>query len=291
MVAAHVQKAVGFGILAVASAAFMDALAKMLSESYSTYQIVFFRFAFGVLPLLLMSQFTWCFRELATKRPIAQLTRGCLMFGSAILFFLGLKFLNLAEATAILFAEPIIVLVFAAVFLKESISRRVIISTAIGLLGVIVLLRPGTNLFRTEALFPLGAATLSAIWLILTRSLGKTDTSGTSTIYATLSAATLSVFFLLFSDWTVPSIRDTLVLSGLGFFGCLSTYLYTIACSRVPASTLVVVDYSALLWASIIGFAVWHEVPDIIACAGSLLIVLSGVLAFLTRKSTMLSTT
>jgi drug/metabolite transporter (DMT)-like permease len=272
------QKAISIGLLAVASAAMMDAVAKSLSGSYSANQIVFFRFAFGLLPLLLWSPAAIRPGSFKTSRPFAQLMRGCLMFCGAILFFWGLKYLELAEAIAILFTEPLIVLVLAAIFLKEPISHRVIVSTAVGLLGIIVMVRPGAAVFRMEALLPFGAAVFSAAWLILTRSLGQSDQIATSTIYATASAAVLSVLCLPF-EWATPSFGDLMMFGSLGFLGCLGTYLYSLACSQMPVSRLVFVDYSALIWAGIIGFLGWREIPDTVSVFGSLLIVCSGLFA------------
>lgn len=283
MTASPKHLSVSAGLLAVVSVAIMDALAKALGGTYSAAELTFFRFTFGLLPMLLLLPFGQGSMRSLAARPVAQIARGGLMFGGAVLFFTGLKYLTLAEATSILFAEPFIVLVLAAVFLKEKITLGHALSTTVGLCGVLIILRPGSSVFRSEALLPLGAAALSAIWVIVSRSLAKSDNAGASTAIATFSAALFSLA-LLPDKWPTPPASDLLLLACLGGFGCLSTYLYSFASAGLRAATIAIIDYTILAWAVLFGILLWNEVPDSLALTGCALIVGSGLLGVVSQS-------
>jgi drug/metabolite transporter (DMT)-like permease len=240
------------------------------------------------------------------QRPMIQWVRGLLMVTVTLLYFAALKYLPLAEATALFFLTPIITTALAAWLLHERPSRWTLIAIALGFTGVLVVVRPGSELALTGVLLVIAAAFCNAGYQTLTRASSqrpkrstkqvterglndRTERVGTQLLYSGLVGTIVMTAALPFwwdSGW-IPS-ADTVtrvVFLGVGALGAFGHLLLIRAFTLAPASTLAPWMYVQLLWSALIGWFVFGHAPDWITVAGMLLIGLSPQLTRLDRRT------
>ena len=227
---------------------------KMVSDSVPLGEIVFFRSAFAIIPLVI---FLWLRREfpngLATKRPIDHLIRSS--FGALALFgsFAAISMLNLAEAILIAQLSPILMAIAAVLVLGERLTVWRIGGVALGFLGVIVLVWPEladqTNASNRLTGYAVGlaAALLSAFALIMVRSLNKTESPGAIALYFVLTSMVGALLTIPWG-WLVPTPVALIWLICAGLFGGLGHIAMTLAFRYAEASRLAAFEYIALLW-------------------------------------------
>lgn len=259
-----------------------DAVIKWLSAGYPLGQILFLRGLFACLPMAVLA---WRAGGLRTLRVVSwrwQSLRMLLTLFSTLLFVTSLKYMPLAEATALTFASPLFLVALAPFTLKErvGIGRWAVVLLGFG--GVLLMLRPGTEAMRWIALLPLLVALSEALRDLITRKMIGTETS--------LSMMNLSTLVVMFAGlgssvlgW--PSITPIdlglMVLAGLLLGGA---HFFMIEAFRFSeAAMLSPLRYSALVWAVLFGFLVWRDIPDTWASIGGLLIVVSGLFALRAR--------
>ncbi|MFN3936044.1 MAG: DMT family transporter [Gemmobacter sp.] len=287
------------GILSAVGAALTfsvnDTAIKFLSGGYALHQLVFIRSVISMLFLLgLILPLAGGWHLLRTRRPGLNLVRGALIFTSNMLFFLALSMMSLAEAVAVFFVAPLLITVFSVVFLGEQVGPRRWAAVAIGFVGVVVILRPGTSAFQLVALLPLLAAACYAAMHTLTRRVGRIDRAETMAVYAQGFFLTGSLAFgLLFGDgrfasapppfdfllrpWIWPPTGDWLVLGAAGLASGIGGYLITQAYRLCEGGLAAPFEYvnmpAAILW----GLFVFGEWPDAVAWVGIALISLGGL--------------
>ena len=198
------------------------------------------------------------------------------MVGSALLFTLGLRFISVAEATAIYFVSPILITALAIPVLGERIGWRRWTAALIGLIGVLIVIRPGTGAFDSAALFPLLGATCWAGAAVVTRKLGTADRPVTTMVYSAVVGLLVLTALLPF-NWVAPSSTEI----GLGVcIGLLSTaghWLVVLAYRDAHASLIAPYAYVQLIWAALLGYAVFGSLPDGFTLAGAAIIATSGL--------------
>jgi drug/metabolite transporter (DMT)-like permease len=212
-----------------------------------------------------------------SRRPGAHLVRGGLWLCAASLFFTGLSQLGLAEATALIFAAPVFMTALSALVLKEQVGWRRWSAVLLGFVGVLVVVRPGSATFQPASLYPIATALLYAALMLSARWIDRGESVWTMMLYlvgagALLSGLTASVVW-------VPLQREHLWLFvGIAIFGTCGMTLMTQA-FRVAEATLVApFDYTALLWASLLGWTLWGETPDVYTWIGAAIIIASGMI-------------
>lgn len=267
---------IAFYLLAIAGMALMDACAKWLVQSYPVGQVAFFRCLFAFLPIGVLVLHSGGLAALATRRPIMHALRGVVMVTAIFLFFYALKFLLLAEATAIFFAGPLFMVVLSAPLLGETVHRNIWLAVVIGFVGVLIMMRPGAEILRVEACWALGAALFYALAMIATRSLTRTETILSIVVYGNLAAVLVAAMSLPFG-WTTPTLEEMGAFVLMGLCGGLSTFFFVKACHYTRVSVLAPFDYTALVWATAIGFLFWHELPDLWIWLGTAIVVTMGL--------------
>ncbi len=267
---------IAFYLLAIGSMAMMDACAKWLVQSYPVGQVAFFRCLFAFLPIGVLVLHSGGLAALATRRPAMHALRGVVMITAIFLFFYALKFLLLAEATAIFFAGPLFMVALSVPLLGERVHRNVWLAVIIGFVGVVIMMRPGAEILRVEAGWALGAALFYALAMIATRSLTRTETTLSIVVYGNLAAVLVSAVSLPFG-WTTPTLEEMGVFVLMGLCGGLSTLLFVKACRHTRVSVLAPFDYTALVWAAALGFLFWHELPDLWIWLGTAIVVTMGL--------------
>jgi len=269
------------GIACVVAGMFLltlsDALAKHLSQHlYSPLQIMFLRAALA-LPVVLVIALVLGGRRVLVSRHIGlHVGRGAFNLASAVSFYMGFRYLPLAENVAIAFAAPLFVTALSVWWLRERVDARRWLAVAMGFTGVLLVARPGAVNVQLAALYPLTAAFFYALVMISARAIGPGEGMLTTMVYIVIGQ-------LACSSLVVPWFWRTLDWPHLPFFfamalcGTLGLTLITQAFRIAPASVVAPFDYSGLGWAVLLGWLFWDEVPPALAYLGMACIVASGL--------------
>ena len=253
-----------------------DVTAKYLSSSLPSIEITWIRFlifALIMVPAMLPRSPLYAMR---TERLGFQLMRGAALLGSSLFFITGLRFLPIAEASATGFVSPLFVTALSIIFLSEKVGLRRWIATALGLVGVAIILRPGSSAFHVAAFFPLVSALCWAGTLILTRMMSGREAVITTMTYSALTGLAILTAMVPFV-WVTPSWHDILFGLVIGVASTAGQWIVVMAYRYGDASVLAPFSYKQLLWASIAGFLIFGEVPDVWTITGAAFIVTSGL--------------
>ena len=195
---------------------------------------------------------------------------------SACCFYLGLRALPLAEATAIAFAAPLFVTALSVLILKERVDGKRWLAVLAGFAGVLIVVRPGSAAFQPATLLPLTTALLYAVMMITARGISRAEGMLTTTFYIVLGQLVCSAVGLPWV-WETPAMEDLPYFGGVALFSTLGLALITQGFRIGPASVVAPFDYTGLIWATILGWIFWREAPDAYAYLGALFIAGSGV--------------
>ena len=254
----------------------MDAVIKELSGTFGGMQLVFFRSSFGLIPVVFMVMMAGGFSILVTRRPLLQAVRSILATVTTFLFFTSLRYLPLGEAVALAFAAPIFLTVLAGPVLGEMVGPRRWIAVLVGFVGVLTILRPGSETFSPYALLPLSAAVAFSLTMLLGRKLALTDNS-TSIVFYTSLGGVLASGVMIPMDWTPPTMDHLPWLVLIGLLGGFGQMLIIQAFRHAEASMLAPFEYSSIIWAILFGYLFWSEVPDDLTLVGAAIVVGAGV--------------
>jgi drug/metabolite transporter (DMT)-like permease len=202
--------------------------------------------------------------------------RGLGILGSSLFFITGLRFLPIAEASATGFVAPLIVTALSIFFLSEKVGLRRWIATGVGLIGVLIILRPGTGAFHPAAFFPLVSALCWACTLIITRMMSGTERAITVMAYSSIVGLVM-LSALVPSVWVTPSWHDIAFGIFIGIASTAGQWIVVLAFRYAGASVLAPFSYTQLLWVSGLGFLIFGEVPDVWTVTGAGFIVASGL--------------
>src|SRR2546429_3931993 len=211
-----------------------------------------------------------------TERPGLQVMRGLALLSSSLFFISGLRFLPIAEASATGFVAPLFVTALSIVFLGERVGVRRWLATAVGLIGVLIILRPGSGAFHPAAVFPLVSALAWACTLIMTRMMSGRDRAITTMTYSSIAGVCVLSALVPFV-WVTPSWHDILFGIFIGIASTAGQWIVVLAFRYADASVLAPFSYTQLLWVSILGFVIFGEVPDVWTVTGAAFIVASGL--------------
>lgn len=264
----------------------MSALVRYVSDTTPLGEVVFCRSFFAILPVVLIYALR---RELATAvrtaRPFGHLARGMISVAGMFLNFAALARLPIVDVTTITFASPLITVALSAWILKERVRVYRWSAVGVGFIGVIVMLWPHLDVSRYTAansaatlgaLFAMASAFTNAGSVVQTRRLTDTETTSSIVLYFSLFCALGGLLTLPFG-WIIPSWPQLAALIGLGVFGGLSHILLTESYRYAPASLVAPLDYTALLWAFILGYWLFGELPTTTVFVGAAIVVASGL--------------
>jgi drug/metabolite transporter (DMT)-like permease len=256
----------------------VNAMSKHLTDLYPMTEVVWARFFFHGLLLLLV--FGWRVPVLLKSRNRAlQLGRSALMLGTTTLIFQSLHLLPLVETSAMLATAPIIVTALSGPLLREPVGAGRWIAVAIAFTGALVIFRPGTALMQIAVLVPLAAAGVLSLYQTSTRLISRHDPVLTTFIYTPLVGLVVTSAAVPFV-WVTPAPMDWLLMAGLGLFGGGAHFAVINAFAAAPAATVAPFNYSGILWAGIYGYFLFGDLPDAWTVTGALLIILSGIYIF-----------
>jgi drug/metabolite transporter (DMT)-like permease len=253
-----------------------DVTSKYLSATLPSIEIAWIRFLVFMLIMVPAMVPRSPLYALPTSRLGLHLMRGAALLGSSLLFISGLRYLPIAEASATAFVSPLFVTALSIIFLSESVGLRRWLATAVGLIGVLVILRPGSSAFHPAAFFPLASALCWALTLIMTRMLSGKERAITTMTYSSIAGfAILSALVPLV--WITPTWHDIFFGVVIGLTSTAGQWIVVLAFRYADASVLAPFSYTQLLWVSILGFLVFGEVPGVWTVAGAAFIVASGL--------------
>jgi drug/metabolite transporter (DMT)-like permease len=265
--------------LILASTVFLgasDVTAKYLSATLPSIEIAWIRFlVFSLIMVPAMLPGSPLF-ALRSARPGLQVMRGIALLSSSLFFISGLRFLPIAEASATGFVAPLFVTALSIVFLGESVGVRRWLATAVGLIGVLIILRPGSSAFHPAAFFPIVSALAWAGTLIMTRMMSGREHALTIMTYSSIVGVCVISALVPFV-WVAPSWHDILFGVFIGVASTAGQWIVVLAFRYADASVLAPFSYTQLLWVSILGFLIFGEVPDIWTVTGAAFIVASGL--------------
>lgn len=255
----------------------MDAIAKWLGQDYTLTQLVFFRGVFGLPPVLLLAYMTGGMVTLRTRRWRVHLFRGLVMTASVYAFFAGLRHLPLADAWAVVFTAPLIITALSPLVLGESVGWRRWTAVLTGFAGVLLIVRPGLAAFQPASLYILVAAAAYAVNFLLSRKYAAEDGTALNVLFITATGLVVATV-LLPGQWHAPADGLTWSLFALmGTLGGVAMIFLTQAFRVAPAPVVAPFDYSAMIWAILWGWMIWHDWPDAATLAGAVLIVGAGI--------------
>ena len=264
----------------------LDTIVKHLAPHYPIPLLVWARLTFQAVAMLIWLGPTMKLKLLRTPRVGMQVGRGILIVSSSFLFMSALKYLPLAEATAIGYSSPVLVVVMAALFLDERITRPRVAFVVAGLSGMLMIVRPGSDIFHGATLLALSNAFVYATYQILTRKVADEDPRITL-LYPGLVGALIMTAILPFVEIRphMPFVDIALVCAA-GLLGTLAHFLFILAFQRGPASALIPFTYMQLVWATLIGWFVFQDFPDRWGLMGMAVIAGSGLLIALYERRT-----
>ena len=269
---------IGLRIGATTCFAFMAAMIKLgYSHGVSTPELAFYRFAFGLPPLLVWVAASRNYGVWRTERPMAHVSRAAIGLTTMLLAFSALAYLPLAEATTIGFAAPLFAVMLSALVLKEPVGRHRWSAVLIGFLGVIIVMRPeGSHLPPIGLTLAVLAAFGVGIVTITIRQIGRTEGTQTTVLwFSLLSMLALSTLLPFYGRFHDPATWAILV--GLGLFGGCGQLFLTSSLRFAPVSVVVPFDYTQLLWAVLLGWWIFQTHPPATTWAGAAVIIASGL--------------
>lgn len=288
-------KGIGFLTLAMLIISTQSVAVKWLGGSYPVLEMVVLRNLVALPFTLLFFRYEGKRGLPTTQRFKLEFARGMLLFLSYTTFMMGLAALPLAEVESIRLSGPLMITLLSVLMLGEKVAPGRWLALLVGFLGVLLIVRPGSATFNVGSIFILLSVLLYALTVMVTRRLRATDSSATMAYYSSLvylAAALIlapltsaigeipdahpSIAFLL-RDWAMPTLRDGIIMGGLGLVWAGWTYFMARAYSVAPASVVAPFEYLALPINVMWGFVIWREVPPWMTWAGALLTLSSGM--------------
>ncbi|WP_412049369.1 DMT family transporter [Hoeflea sp. Naph1] len=253
-----------------------DALAKTLTAHYSPFQIQFLRNLIALPFAILIAWKMGGAAALRSHKPLAHLMRGGLWVGATYLFFTSITYMGLAEATALIFVAPLFITALSALFLREQVGWKRWLAVLVGFAGVLIAVRPGTSAFETISLLPVATAFVYAMLMLSARWVDSRESVWTLLLYMTGTGAAISLFIVPFI-WNPIRPEDLWLFGAIAIFGTAGMTMITQAFRLAPAVVVAPLDYSAIIWATALGWLFWNEIPDALTFVGAAVIIASGV--------------
>jgi drug/metabolite transporter (DMT)-like permease len=265
----------------------MDTTTKYLSAFYNIPLIIAVRYITHCILMLVLLAPKHGKKLFQTVRTSLVLIRAASLAIASLFMGLALQRMPVAETTAIVFLGPMLVVLLSVPFLGERISKLGWVAAIFGFIGVLLIARPSSGLDLTGTLFAFGVVGALVVYQLLSGVLVSTEQTVPMLFYTALIGSILYGGFLPWS-WhgPEPSNWQVLLFLSMGISGGLGHFLYTAAYRHSPASLLAPMNYLQLLWAGLLGWVVFHHVPDMLSIVGITIITISGgLIALMSRHS------
>ena len=278
--AAPATRGAGLGILYMVASVFVfsasSVLVKWTAASYPVVQIVFFRNFFALVPTAILLWTNGGPLLLRTHHPASHLYRATLGLVAMMLIFYALSIMPIASATALSFTAPLFLTALSMPLLGERVGVYRWSAVLVGFAGVLVISRPGHELFNLGALAVLGSTLTYALAMISVRRMSRTEHPITIAAYfaliCTLVSGVLQPFF-----WRTPGIVDFTLLALIGVASGIGQYCQTQAFRLAPVAVIGIFNYLGILFAGFFGYVIWNEVPLAHVWIGAAIVMACGI--------------
>ena len=269
--------------LGMLSLSINDIIYKNLTMNFPVWEAVFFRaFSGSIISLYLV--YHSGINSIKTKKPVRHFVRAFSAVGCVVLYIFGIKYLLLSENIAIAHSAPIIAALLAVPILGEKIGIHRILAITIGFVGVLVIIKPGTDLFQLKSLLPIGSALFMASVYLTTRSLMNTESSTSIVFYYSFALLFTSLIFFP-SDFIIPDTFNLILALSLGIMGSIGHYFMSQAARHADVAVTSPFEYSSFIFVGLMGYFFFYEIPSNSVIIGGILIIISGVyVAYRERK-------
>lgn len=255
----------------------MNGLVQILSARYSTEQIVWARAASHFVFVLALFVPSLGLAVVRTTTPKWQVIRSMVHLMSMLFFFTGVKYLPLAKAASISFTAPFFVALLAWPMLGERMTPNRLIAVIVAFLGVLVVIRPGSEVFQWASLYMLGSAICYALYQILTRHVAGYDPAETTAVYSALVGTVVMSLVAPFVWTPIASWADAALLFSLGIIGGTAHYFVARAMTYAQANIIAPFGYWQLVGSVIVGYLISGYLPDQFTWIGAGIIICAGV--------------
>ena len=264
-------------LLSILLFSLMDASVKWLGASYATAQIMFFRCAVALIPVLVIIAMRGGFGILRTDQKKMHLLRSLLGISAMGFAFYAFSLMPLAEAVSILHTAPLFMTALSVVLLRETVGIRRWSAIILGFIGMLLVIRPGADMLASGSLYMLVAAFLIGCTTIIIRHLGKIDDPVCITFYFTITGVIVSTIGIFFQGWQQPLPWDFALFTLVGLFGGMAQYLMTLSYRHLAVGVVAPLKYLTIVFSGSIAYLVWSEVPDLQSVIGIGIIISSGL--------------
>ena len=260
-----------------------DIIYKNLTMNFPVWEAVFFRaFSGSIISLYLV--YHSGINSIKTKKPVRHFVRAFSAVGCVVLYIFGIKYLLLSENIAIAHSAPIIAALLAVPILGEKIGIHRMLAIVVGFIGVLVIVKPGTDLFQLKSLLPIGSAFFMASVYLTTRSLMNTESSTSIVFYYSFALLFTSLIFFP-SDFVIPDAFNLILALSLGIMGSMGHYFMSQAARHADVAVTSPFEYSSFIFVGLMGYFFFYEIPSNSVIIGGILIIISGVyVAYRERK-------
>lgn len=256
----------------------MDAISKLLTVEHSGIQVAWARYVFHLIPLVLLAGPARLRRMIRTVNPWAQAMRSASLTVSAVCIIVAFSLMPLADAVAVSFIAPLLIVALSARFLGEAVGIHRWVSVIVGFLGMLVLVWPSGDVFETGTFFALGAAVFWAIGMMLTRQV-RSDDPWSTLFYTALGGSALASLAVPFF-WSAPTMTAWGLMLVMGLLGGTAHTLIILAFRHAAASLLAPFNYTLLVWATLYGWLLFDDLPDTRTFLGAFIIIAAGLYAW-----------
>ncbi len=271
----HIARGIALALAAYFLFAVMQACAKILAERHHVAEILFYRNLIALIPIVIYIIAFKKWNILKTGKPVAMVFRALIGSVSLLLTFATFQHLPMADATVILFAGIILTPAIAFFALKEHVGLHRWGAIILGLFGVILMMRPSSDMVLTGVVFAFSAAFLHAFVNVTLRYL-KSESPLTIVFYFVFSGTVVPALFMPFIALT-PEKGEWLLLLGVGISGLAAQTMLTLAFRMAPASLIAIFNYTGLLWATGMDIMIWNYMPGMNVFAGGAIILAANL--------------
>jgi drug/metabolite transporter (DMT)-like permease len=269
-------KGIGCMVLSLFTFTVSDAVTKWLTQTYPIGELIFVRSFFIILPVLMVVWYQNDWGSLRTVNRRMQFLRAFLVVLSTVLIVTSLKLLPLADYVAFLHAAPLIITALAWPLLREHVGWHRWAAVIFGFVGILIMTRPAPGIFQIAALVPIAAACSTAIRDIVTRRMSETESTNAMMVWPVIGLVVASAPFAP-AGWVTPDLADFTLMALSGFLVGISHYLLIEAYRFAEVTLVAPFKYSSLVWAVLLGYMVWGQLPDAWITTGAIIVIASGL--------------
>ena len=261
--------------IAMFSLSVNDIIYKNLSFNFPVWEAVFFRALSGVIISIFLIYFSGV-KVLKTKKPIRHFVRAFSAVGCVVFYIFGIKYLLLSENIAIAHSAPIIAALLAVPILGEKIGIQRTLAILVGFIGVLIIVKPGTDLFNLKSLLPIASALFMASVYLTTRSLMNTESSVSIVFYYSIALLFTSIIFFP-DNFIIPDTFNLICAMSLGIMGSAGHFFMSQAAKYADVAVTSPFEYTSFVFVGFMAYIFYNELPNSSVVIGALLIIFASI--------------